>query len=86
MGNMLVATDIKRFFKSKFGTVTILLSLFCLSIYFMEFYQMHEMMKIRKAIHHRYFNSVRTTEQLYGIEINTLNGEIKPVYQSPYKR
>ncbi len=86
MGNVLISTDVKSFLKSKIGKLTTLLIVFCVSVYGLEFYQMYQMTKIRKAIHHRYFNNVRTIEQLYGVEINTLNGEIKPVYQSPYKR
>lgn len=82
----LLFSDVKNFFNNELGKISLVMIIFFTAILVLQIYEIKEMNKIRKAVHHRYFNIVRTTEDIYGVKINTYNGEIENVYQSPYKR
>lgn len=79
-------TDVKHFFNKELEHLVVLFIFFGMTILLLQIYQITEMNKIRNAVHHRYFNSVQTMQDLYGIQVNTRDGHIENNYQSPYKR
>lgn len=72
-----ISKAIKNLFREKINLViTLLILIFSFNIY--EYVQsINNYVRIRKKIDHRYFNITKTIEDIYNIEINTLNGEIK---------
>lgn len=72
-----ISKAIKNLFREKINLViTLLILIFSFNIY--EYVQsINNFVRIRKKIDHRYFNITKTIEDIYNIEINTLNGEIK---------
>lgn len=70
---------IKNLFREKINIViTLLVILFALNFYEFIFNNINYT-KIRKKIDHRYFNTTKTLEDIYNIEINTYNGELKRI-------
>lgn len=68
---------IKNLFREKINIViALLVSILALNLYQIVF-ESNNYVKIRKKIDYRYFNSIKTLEELNNVEINTYNGEIK---------
>lgn len=81
-----LVSDIKNFFKNELSCLNFIVIFFGVLILSVNIYNTYKINKTLKAVHHRYFNTVRTTQDLYDIKINTLDGSISENYHSPYKR
>lgn len=73
----LLFSDVKNFFNNELGRISLVMVIFFSAILILEVYEIREMSQIRNAVHYRYFNTVRTTEDIYGIKIDTYNGEVE---------
>lgn len=68
----------KNLFREKFNVIiTLLLLIVGLNIYSLTCIH-NDYIKIKKRIDFRYFNTTRSLEDIHNVEINTLNGELKP--------
>lgn len=70
--------NMKRVFREKFNIIILLLlMLLILNICELKYYS-DNFTKVNKKIEHRYFNITHSLQDIHGVKINTLNGEIKP--------
>ena len=68
----------KNLFREKIDVIiTLLLLLVGLNIYSLTCIN-NGYIKIKKRIDFRYFNTTRSLQDIHNVEINTLNGELKP--------
>ena len=70
--------NIKNLFREKFNVIILLLLVLLCVDTARLFFQIKATNAILKKIDHRYFNITRSFEDIYGVKINTKNGELKP--------
>lgn len=78
-------TGLKNLLRDKLNLIVILLvaNLFC-STYFYRKIELNidnSTIDIKKKVDHRYFNTTKSLEQINNVDINTLNGELKPKFK-----
>lgn len=70
--------DVKRFLKDKANAVILLTIFVFIMQIIMLFLLCFSTAEIIKKINHRYFNLTTTMEDVYNVNINTLDGSVRP--------
>ena len=70
--------DVKRFLKDKVNTVLLLIVCVFLMQIITLFLLCFSTTEIIKKINHRYFNLTTTMEDVYNVNVNTLDGSVRP--------
>lgn len=70
-------SDVKNFLSGEIGKLTIVVVIFSVALLSIQIYQIGQLTKIKKAIHYRYFNTVRTVEEIHQVKIDTRTGLLK---------
>lgn len=78
-------TGLKKLLRDKLNLIVILLiaNLICNGYYYHKINTNinNSTIDIKRKVDHRYFSTTKSLEQIHNLDINTLNGELKPKFK-----